>query len=45
MFKVINEQGKGAVIFINQDVQSVNLLNRIAELKTLLAQGDIKAQN
>jgi len=43
MFKVINEQGKGAVIFINQDMQSVNLLNRLTELKTLQANGEIKA--
>lgn len=43
MFKVINEQGKGAVIFINQDMQSVNLLNRLVELKTLQAEGQIKA--
>jgi 3,4-dihydroxy 2-butanone 4-phosphate synthase/GTP cyclohydrolase II len=43
MFKVINENGKGAVLFINQDMQAVNLLNRIAELKTLQAQGVMKA--
>ena len=43
MFKVINEEGKGAVIFINQDMQSVSLLNRIAELKTLQSQGVMKA--
>jgi 3,4-dihydroxy 2-butanone 4-phosphate synthase/GTP cyclohydrolase II len=43
MFKVINAQGKGAVIFINQDMLSVNLLNRLAELKTLQAGGEIKA--
>ena len=43
MFKVINEQGKGAVIFINQDMQSVNLLNRISELKNLQAEGTMKA--
>ena len=43
MFKVINEHGKGAVIFINQDMQSVNLLNRLAELKALQAEGEIKA--
>jgi len=43
MFKVINEEGKGAVIFINQDMQSVNLLNRIAELKTLQSEGVMKA--
>ena len=43
MFKTINEQGKGAVIFINQDMQSVNLLNRITELKELQATGEMKA--
>ncbi|MET0759376.1 MAG: 3,4-dihydroxy-2-butanone-4-phosphate synthase [Flavobacterium sp.] len=43
MFKVINEQGKGAVIFINQDMQSVNLLSRISELKALQTQGVMKA--
>ncbi|MDX6182021.1 3,4-dihydroxy-2-butanone-4-phosphate synthase [Flavobacterium sp. Fl-77] len=43
MFKVINENGKGAVIFINQDMQAVNLLNRIAELKTLQASGTMQA--
>jgi 3,4-dihydroxy 2-butanone 4-phosphate synthase/GTP cyclohydrolase II len=43
MFKVINAQGKGAVIFINQDMLSVKLLNRLAELKTLQAGGEIKA--
>ncbi len=43
MFKVINEQGQGAVIFINQDMQSVNLLNRITELKSLQLEGVLKA--
>ena len=43
MFKVINEQGRGAVIFINQDMQSVNLLGRISELKNLQAGGTMKA--
>ncbi|KIO51645.1 MULTISPECIES: 3,4-dihydroxy-2-butanone-4-phosphate synthase [Flavobacterium] len=43
MFKVINENGKGAVLFINQDMTAVNLLNRIAELKTLQAEGIMKA--
>lgn len=43
IFKIINEQGQGAVIFINQDMQSVNLLNRISELKSLQAQGILKA--
>ncbi|MBZ4044388.1 3,4-dihydroxy-2-butanone-4-phosphate synthase [Flavobacterium hibisci] len=43
MFKIINEDGKGAVVFINQDMTAVNLLNRISELKTLQAEGTMKA--
>ena len=43
MFKVINENGRGAVVFINQDMSAVNLLNRITELKTLQAEGTMKA--
>lgn len=43
MFQKINENGKGAVIFINQDMQSVNLLSRISELKQLQAEGEMQA--
>lgn len=43
MFKVINENGKGAVVFINQDMTAVNLLNRISELKVLQSAGTLKA--
>lgn len=43
MFRIINDNGKGAVIFINQDMSAVNLLNRINELKTLQAEGTMKA--
>lgn len=43
MFQKINENGKGAVIFINQDMQSVNLLSRIAELKQLQTEGEMQA--
>ncbi|MBF6607431.1 MAG: 3,4-dihydroxy-2-butanone-4-phosphate synthase [Flavobacterium sp.] len=43
MFRLINEAGQGAVVFINQDMQSVNMLNRISELKALQAEGIIKA--
>ncbi|TWI00572.1 3,4-dihydroxy 2-butanone 4-phosphate synthase/GTP cyclohydrolase II [Flavobacterium tiangeerense] len=43
MFKVINEEGKGALIFINQDVQSLNFLNRLSELKVLQQNGTLKA--
>jgi 3,4-dihydroxy 2-butanone 4-phosphate synthase/GTP cyclohydrolase II len=43
MFKVINEEGQGAIVFINQESQSINLLNRITELKSLQAKGIYKA--
>jgi 3,4-dihydroxy 2-butanone 4-phosphate synthase/GTP cyclohydrolase II len=43
MFKVINEEGRGAVVFINQDMQSVSLMSRITELKSLQSQGIMKA--
>ncbi|WP_053991265.1 3,4-dihydroxy-2-butanone-4-phosphate synthase [Mangrovimonas sp. TPBH4] len=33
MFKLINEAGKGAIIFINQQNQSTNLLHRLSILK------------
>ncbi|MCF6295261.1 MAG: 3,4-dihydroxy-2-butanone-4-phosphate synthase [Flavobacteriaceae bacterium] len=33
MFKVVNDEGKGAVVFINQQVQSMNLLKRLNVLK------------
>ncbi|WP_281335949.1 3,4-dihydroxy-2-butanone-4-phosphate synthase [Flavobacterium eburneipallidum] len=43
MFKIINEAGRGAVIFINQDMTAVNLLSRITELKELQETGTMKA--
>ena len=43
IFSMINKQGKGAVLFINQDMQSVNLLSRITELKSLQSKGEMKA--
>ncbi len=33
MFNVINNEEKGAIVFINQQSQSLNLLNRLKELK------------
>ena len=33
MFNVINNEDKGAIVFINQQSQSLNLLNRLKELK------------
>ena len=33
MFKLINAEGKGAIVFINQKIESLNLLKRIQILK------------
>ncbi|MCX2837766.1 3,4-dihydroxy-2-butanone-4-phosphate synthase [Salinimicrobium sp. MT39] len=43
MFKAINEEGKGAIVFINQESQSLNLLKRLGELKDLQKMGEMKA--
>lgn len=43
MFQVINEEGRGAIVFINQESQSMNLLKRITELKSLQTEGIFKA--
>lgn len=39
MFQLINQEGRGAILFINQEIQSLDLLNRIKELKTLQEKG------
>lgn len=33
MFKLLNAEGQGAIVFINQDVESLNLLKRLQILK------------
>ncbi|MFK7750822.1 MAG: 3,4-dihydroxy-2-butanone-4-phosphate synthase [Kordia sp.] len=43
MFRLINDEEKGAIIFINQDHSSLNLLHRIKELKALQNDGEYKA--
>ncbi|OAD44845.1 3,4-dihydroxy-2-butanone-4-phosphate synthase [Polaribacter atrinae] len=43
MFRVINDEGKGAIIFVNQQNQSQNLLTRLAVLKENQKNGNIKA--
>lgn len=43
MFRRINEEGKGAILFINQEISSLELLTRIKELKELQAEGITKA--
>ena len=39
MFKAINNEGKGAIVFINQDSESLNLLSRLSELELLQKEG------
>lgn len=43
MFKLINEEGRGAIIFINQETQPADVLHRISELKILQAKGEMGA--
>jgi 3,4-dihydroxy 2-butanone 4-phosphate synthase/GTP cyclohydrolase II len=43
MFRKINEADKGAIIFINQEVQSIELLERLVELRALQEAGTLKA--
>ena len=43
MFRQINEEGSGAIVFINQQAQSFNLLKRIRGLKENQAKGIMKA--
>ena len=43
MFKAINEEGKGAIVFINPANQSLNLLKRLSELKEVQTRGEVKA--
>ncbi len=43
MFRLINEEGSGAIVFINQQNQSFNLLKRLHGLKENQAKGILKA--
>ncbi|MDT0688228.1 3,4-dihydroxy-2-butanone-4-phosphate synthase [Salegentibacter sp. F188] len=43
MFRAINEEGRGAIVFINPVNQSLNLLNRLGELKDIQKKGEVKA--
>jgi 3,4-dihydroxy 2-butanone 4-phosphate synthase/GTP cyclohydrolase II len=35
MFDLINKEGKGAIVFINQQYQSFDLINRLKRLKNI----------
>ncbi|WP_435138310.1 3,4-dihydroxy-2-butanone-4-phosphate synthase [Formosa sp. A9] len=41
MFKVINEEGRGAILFINQEPKAINLLNRLSVLKEQQQPGEV----
>ena len=43
MFRAINDEGRGAIVFINPINQSLNLLSRLTELKELQKEGEMKA--
>ncbi|WP_144962995.1 3,4-dihydroxy-2-butanone-4-phosphate synthase [Gillisia sp. Hel_I_86] len=43
MFKAVNDEGRGAIVFINPANQSLNLLNRLSELKDRQKKGEVKA--
>ncbi len=43
MFKTVTDHGKGAILFINQQNQSQNLLKRLDTLKKSQANGQLKA--
>ena len=42
MFKLLHEEGRGAMIFINPESQPLQLLQRLTDLKVLQAKGEIK---
>jgi len=41
MFQAVNNEGKGAIVFVNQQSQSFNLLKRLKELKELQKDNEI----
>lgn len=43
MFRRINDEGQGAILFINQEISPIELLTRIKELRSLQEQGITKA--
>ncbi len=43
MFQKINQEGKGAILFIHQEAQLQNLLSRIETLRELQARGETRA--
>ena len=45
VFQMINKNGKGAVVFINQENQSFNLIHRLSSIKNLQQENQSKVPN
>jgi 3,4-dihydroxy 2-butanone 4-phosphate synthase/GTP cyclohydrolase II len=43
MFRLLNKEGKGAIVFINQQSESFNLLKRLSGLRENQEKGIMKA--
>jgi len=43
MFQTLNKEGKGAIVFINQQFEPENMLGRLEQLKGLQENGEVKA--
>lgn len=43
MFRAVNQEGRGAIVFVNQESQSFDLLQRLEELKDIQKTGEMKA--
>jgi 3,4-dihydroxy 2-butanone 4-phosphate synthase/GTP cyclohydrolase II len=43
MFNTLNKEGKGAIVFINQQFEPENMLGRLEQLKGLQENGQVKA--
>ncbi|WP_417360525.1 3,4-dihydroxy-2-butanone-4-phosphate synthase [Galbibacter sp.] len=43
MFQLLNQEEKGAIVFINKHTNSLNLLNRLGALKDLQKAGELRA--
>lgn len=41
MFQILNNEGKGAIVFINQQSQSLDILNRLGQLRKMQTKGEV----
>tara|TARA_R110000850_G_scaffold109659_1_gene222766 strand:+ start:35416 stop:36552 length:1137 start_codon:yes stop_codon:yes gene_type:complete len=41
MFQILNNEGKGAIVFINQQSQSLDILNRLGALRQMQTKGKV----